>query len=414
MNKKYWLFLDGHAHCFIKKNEVLFYNTLNGRILRNTHVDILKLGKELSSEENLNVIQLDHVSIENTVISKFIADFRTAFMGDIIETTFSSEKPIQMMPLVKINRDIKYLKKHPMRSIGDFLMEYLSELNLFLNGDCKQNCTFCSYAYKQYSCCTKNEGAEISITDIKALLKEAHSCTLLNFNILGGNILKYTHLKELIEILNEFSATKKIHIHYQDFIKAKNLNLFQKSDFEIKLIVPPENNTEDIALALEIGKQYELNLSITFPIQSENDYHITEQKIHDLGLDNYIISPLYNGGNISFFEKNIFLDEQDISDSKPKSKDIYAREKINSNFFGKLSILSDGGIYANVNHKKLGKLGQDTLYDVLYMEMENGENWRKVRSKVKPCCDCTFEKLCPPISSYEYLMNRYNLCHINS
>jgi len=413
MNKKYWLFLDSHTHCFVKNHEALFYNTLNGKILRNTHADIIELSKNLTSKKNLNVIELDSVSIENTETSKFIKDLRKAFMGDIIDTSLSTEKPVQMMPLVKINRDIKYLKEHPMRSVGDFLMDYLSELNLFLNGDCTQNCTFCSYAYKQSNCCTKNEGTEISITDIKALVKQVESCTLLNFNIFGGNILNYSHLRELTEVLDEFTATKKIHIHYQDFINARNLNLFQKPAYEIKLIVPPENNSEAIALALEIGKKHNLNLSLIFPIESEEDYYITEQKIKCLELDKYLISPLYNGENTSFFEKNIFLEEQDICSYKPSSKEIYAREKINTNFFGKLTILSDGRIFANVNHKELGVLGQNTIYDVLFKEMNEGESWLKVRNDAKPCCDCTFEKLCPPISSYEYLMERNNLCHIN-
>jgi pseudo-rSAM protein len=411
-NKKYWLFLDGHTHCFVKDHEVLFYNSLNGKVLKNSNPKIIELGKQLLSKENLHVIEIDQEAIAVPDIAQFITNLRGEFMGDLIDTALTKEKPVQMMPMVKLDRDIKYLQEHPMRSVGDFLMNYLSELNIFLNGDCQQDCSICSYAYRQSHCCTKKEGQEISWEKLQLFLMEAATSTILNFNLYGGNILQYSHLKELTEVLNESPATKKLHIHYSNLLKADNLNLFQKPGYEIKLIVPVNNDADQLSQALQMGQQYGLNLSVIFFIESEEDYLATEQKIKSLSIENYSISPLFNGNNSAFFEENIFLEEQDICESKPSSKDIYAREKINTNFFGKLFLLSNGDIHANVNHEKLGVLGQDTLAQILYSEMETEKSWRQTRALVKPCSDCAFEKLCPSISPYEEVMERYNMCHI--
>ena len=129
-------------------------------------------------------------------------------------------------------------------------------------------------------------------------------------------------------------------------------------------------------------------------------------------IENSSFSPFFNGDNLKFFKENVFLDKADVFDNKPELKDIYANQIINKQQFGRLTILNNESMYANVNEKKLGILGKDSIYDVIYSEIKSVTNWRKVRKNIEPCKNCIYECLCPPVSNYEFVIGKNNLCNI--
>ena len=43
-------------------------------------------------------------------------------------------------------------------------------------------------------------------------------------------------------------------------------------------------------------------------------------------------------------------------------------------------------------------------------ELVNGSSWKKLRADIAPCSQCVLEKLCPPLSNYEYILKQNNLC----
>ena len=85
--------------------------------------------------------------------------------------------------------------------------------------------------------------------------------------------------------------------------------------------------------------------------------------------------------------------------------------EINKNDFGRLTVLPDDKIYANVNHAEIGVMGKDTIASVLYKEMTEGHSWLRIRDQ-KPCCDCIYQWLCPSPSNYELAIGKPNLCHV--
>ena len=91
---------------------------------------------------------------------------------------------------------------------------------------------------------------------------------------------------------------------------------------------------------------------------------------------------------------------------------ILVNNKLNSFFFGRLLVLSNGDAYADVNLKKLGNIYKNSLYEIIFQEMKSGKSWRRLRKNFEPCNQCVYELLCPPITSYETLIKRNNLCKI--
>jgi pseudo-rSAM protein len=120
----------------------------------------------------------------------------------------------------------------------------------------------------------------------------------------------------------------------------------------------------------------------------------------------------YEKFELDVFNKNIFNTLEDIFEAKPSQKDIFIRQAINQLNFGKLFILPDGSVYSNLNAPKLGTLQKHSLYDLIQKELYKQKNWFKLRKNDKPCKGCVYNLLCPPISTYEYVIGKYNLCNV--
>ncbi|NIR10844.1 MAG: hypothetical protein GTN82_35950, partial [Candidatus Aminicenantes bacterium] len=204
MKNQYWFYIDPYVHISLKGEAILFYNTYTGKIqeyIRNSLV--LRLVKRLLSSRNLRVIPLKKSDLANPLIREFVDNVKEYFMGDLIDASYSEGKPIQMPPIVKIQKDVKYLKAESVRSVGEGIMHYLSEIFLYVNDSCYQNCSICDIAYKQLPFCTarKKRNLELNLQHLEKFFEEIMSSTPVTLNILGGDIFKYSGLKKLVRLI---------------------------------------------------------------------------------------------------------------------------------------------------------------------------------------------------------------------
>jgi pseudo-rSAM protein len=413
-----WLFIHPFVYLSIKKNHAILYNTLNGRLLEyENDAEILQLIKRLDSARNLYVVKLANQHI-NPKIKKFITQIREKFMGDVVDTAFSSTKPIQTKPLLGLQRSLEEsttTASHNKLLSRDEIREYLNTITLYVNSQCKRNCTLCQGAYRQLLLCCKNSigNKEIYLKDIENLLRETEQSKLVKLNILGGDIFKYSKFPELVDLLNHISIKKEYFIHYLNLRgQANYLKLFENDTSRVNVLIhfPVEPGIfEDIVRQIEVGKAHH---SFHFIIQSDSDMETTEAFISKYQLEDVKVTPYFNGGNIAFFKRSVFLTKESILESRPTMHDILARTAINTLSFKKITILSDGAIYANVNNPRIGNLKKDYIFDLLDRELNRGKSWSRIRKHVMPCKSCVFHALCPPLSGYEYVMKRNNLCHI--
>ncbi len=425
MSKQYWFTIEAYVHISIKKDSLLLYNTLTGEALEYSgkrERKILHLVKKLQSPGNLRVILLTQDDMEDPAIRQFVNNARKYFMGDLIDTSYSKKKPVQMTPIVNIKKDVKFLKKDASRSVGEDIMTYLTEVFLYIDNRCKQNCGICGSAYKQFSCCTirKNRNGDMDPMKIRMFMEELKSCSLTSLNILGGDIFTQAKFAELLKILNSNPVQKTFYSHYLNVIKGNEdrnkvkakLKLLDTGSSSLKILVTFPMKKNILEEVIETIKTVGFNSEFVFIIQSEEECEKAETLVSSYRLDNYDFQPFYNGKNLEFFRQNVFLEKNEILQSKPTLNDIFQNSMVNKLNFGRLTVFPNGDIYANVNAPRLGVLGRDSLYDMLYKEMYQGKNWRKIRKNVMPCKSCTFESLCPPISNYNHAIGRNNLCDI--
>ena len=186
-----------------------------------------------------------------------------------------------------------------------------------------------------------------------------------------------------------------------------------------------ENNfTYSIAIHFPIDmhqwdktRQLLLNQSLpveyVFDVSSDEDCLQAEQIIDRFQIEKYRLNPVYTGGNIRFFEDNVFLTKEDILSSSLSVKDFFVHQAMNTNDFGKINIMPTGDVYANVNHPALGNIYTNSIYEIVNKEMEEGASWFRIRNYA-PCNECVYQWLCPPLSDYEIAIGRLNLCHVNN
>lgn len=253
----------------------------------------------------------------------------------------------------------------------------------------------------------------LKIDHIKRLIQEVKYCSLVNLNILGGDIFRYPKLERLVTLTTALQTQKNYYLHYLNAYANRNrLKSLAASDSRLKILVTFPARKEKLKLAIDAAVQSNLHFTLCFIIQGKKEFEEAEALVELFQVNKVEFFAFYNSSNTDFFKKNIYVDREDIGENRPTLKDIYTMGVVNSLDFGHLVILPNSRIYANVNKPSLGLMGKHSIYEIVLKEMKCGKSWHRIRKNVLPCKRCTFEMLCPPISNYNIIIGKNNLCHI--
>jgi len=398
-DKKYWLYIFPVVYCCKHEKRAILYNTQSGERIETDHSIVLGLLNSMHEKHNLGAICCTG-SVLNEIYP-FIVEFCNKKMGNIADIEQMPEKPIQLMPVLNLQRDIE--KQY---DFGTEVLQNLLELNIYPNNHCEQNCQHCNAYYRQALCCTSSDSSKtLDVSVLHNILSQIRFGVVGKINILGENILQYPDLFELNNIFADFKDKICFYIHYKNYEKNPVLE-----GFHTKLIVnfPVDNHTFDKTLS-EIDKE---KTSIHFIIENEEQYIETEELIENRNIAKYEIKPFFNGENIDFFKDNVFMIEEDVFNKTLSMREIFRNQKLNSNFFGVLHIFQDGSVKANPNTAILGSINTEKILDMVYKEMLENTAWRKIRNS-QPCGACLYQFICPSPSNYEITTGKPNLCHIH-
>jgi pseudo-rSAM protein len=411
-----WLYLEPFVHISLIRNKVLLYNTLNGKALEyDNNIKIYNLVKRLDYNKNLLVVKLTKSDLANTDIKSLLYKIRVNYMGDIINSPAIKFKPVQIKPIFNIQRSIQILKESGEASVGTNVMQNLTEVSININSECNLNCKNCKYTFKQFHFCTKYDRlkTELDIIYIKKIITALAGSSLKKLNITGGNILMYSKIEELTNLLLNYTSITEFYIHYKNILEYSDAFCLLNNKFMLNVLIDFPINLNGLESIKILINKKNIKTSFTFIINKIENLIEAEEHIVKLNIENYTILPYFDRSNLSFFKNNIFISKKDIYESKPTITDIYARQVINPNYFGKLGIMCNGSIYANLNGRVIGNIKNLDLNEAATKEMKEGTNWRKTRANITPCKDCLYKFICPPISDYEYGVGSYNLCKIN-
>ena len=399
--EKQWFTLNEDTFLWLKDDHGLAYNAENKKQSVFFLSDrIEKKCNQLLNIENLYTTEITEEELNDKDINQWIQSLIDINAGYLTYNVAFENRPVSLKPILKIqDKKAHYELKHTEGIRGEVLQN-LHELTFYLNGSVHG-----SNDYFKQTICPLKDCLVLDSSKVLSFISNSRSPFLSNINLVG-NLFSYPDFERLINDISDYSVQCIIYIMVQDILdnmqKIKEINrpdlirfnMLIDSSFEIQYL-------QDIALPF----------SITAFVYSENDFMHFSNMFEAFSAEQHTrFIPLYNKENLPFFESNIFVDKEELDTIELSKNEIFMRQALNTGDFGKLTIMPDGNVYANVNATALGTI-DDSPYSIVYKEFMNGQSWLKVRDQT-PCDDCIYQWLCPSPSNYETLIGQPNLCHV--
>lgn len=412
--KKFWFYLDPYTFVFKGIRGWLVYNSLNGESIDvdNSQTEITRILEEINKKDSGYCTLLTERQVENEIIHRFINNIKKTFCGDIIDCSLSKVKPFVIKPLLDLLNDPRKSELSKDMFNHDNLLSYIHDVSIYINTTCKMFCKYCNAYYKQNQFCTLyTQKQMLCIEDYNELLLRLNTIGIKKIKLFGGDLLSCSLFDELLKLIDYFNIDVEIYIHYRNILPLKlshiefnnNLSFFILSD---SISIKEEN-------IKKLDRECSLNnifYSWIFVITSEDELNIINNLINDNKISANLF-PFFNGSNLDFFKQYVYLNKGDILDETISKKQIFSRQVLNENFFGKISIMPDGSVYTNLNGTSIGNLKTNSLNEIIYNEISKGDSWLHTRSQ-GICLDCRFRYLCPSPGSYELVIGNRSLCNV--
>ncbi len=376
--ENYWFWIEPYVYLSMIDNKALLYNTLDKNLIESNDRDVISLLNKTIDRNNGGVAYLGKEMLQKKSIVQFIELLRKYYMGDIMDAKFSNSKPIQLLPYCDLNYDRGIYKKQNFSPYSDILNKLL-EIKFHL----------------------KSLSESEKFLPILEAIPE-NICLVFSIQEKGDisdNFLKF---------LDRYKSMKDFSFSY---INIPKINFNEISNIRIKITMEFPINKSIWMESKLIIENLHCDIEYIIDVRSEEEYDYFETFFYENHIDKYQIRPKYTGENMDFFKKCVFLDKEDILSSDLSIKDIIANQAINIYDFGKINIFENGDVYANIHHPKLGNIFEDTIYELVQKEVDEGCSWFRIRDQY-PCNKCLYQWLCPSPSDYEILLNRPNLCNI--
>lgn len=388
MKSEYWFVLKQSVFVWEKGSDCYFYDSASfiGQRFVLEDSETIRFVKAIADIDNLYSLPLNQEELEITGIRFIVEKLVTLGFAKLINKCDVNEKPIQLPPILDLQSDVHRLIDGTQTdmTVGDDVLKNLQVLNIKLD----------------------NNATPLFIDKLVRMLDRLSHASLLDLAVHGYS-LSLSIPDAFWEQLEALSCLKRFVLSLDENSCCLVEQL--KERFSSRIIfdfdVVPDNH--EIVEELE---KMEVDLKYNFLIFSEEDFAWTSKFIDAYQIKKYQIIPRYNGRNLDFFKSCIYVDEQDILDSRQTKQNIFAHQALNTNDFGKLTITTDGKVYANLHHQAIGGIDED-LRMLVYKEMSKGSSWLRVRD-MYPCSKCIFQWLCPSPSDYELEIGKPNLCHV--
>ncbi|MCL2290686.1 MAG: TIGR04150 pseudo-rSAM protein [Bacteroidetes bacterium] len=406
---KYWLGILSHVYYVQKQGKALLYNTQNGENIHTENHQVIDLLEQMHERKNLGVTEIDNKTYNHPDIKIFIKESVSKNICLFNKMIEGEPKPIQLMPILNLQRDVERLQKEEGRSLGEDVLHYLSDITIYINHSCELECAPCRNYFMQFFHCSQSFNAEnVDFNLLMSFLKQLTFTIIRRLSITGGNIFLYPHFTELITFLQKEKIKPMFGIHSGNIDPGKMILL---DDFPVEIFVsfPLEDAFVHNIVSQLKRKEY---TKIIFCITSEEMYQQAESLISEYVIENYEYKAFYNGDNELFFKNNVYFSKDDLFCDTISQRMIFAHQKLNTNFFGKIYLFPNGDIKAHPSKESLGNSKREPLVKILEKEMRTNTAWRAIRDQT-PCSECLYQFLCPSLSEYEWALNKSNLCNIN-
>lgn len=321
------------------------------------------------------------------------------FYGELFDM---ENRPIQFSPQVKINNNdpinISSIskaddKENALNVIGTDILGNILEISIYYNTLTLPNCY--KDAYLQYLYPIQNvESIRFDNFD-KLLFADYPNLSKVNF-ILGDFLIEnIDYLQKNIQDL--INRNIEVNLYVVDYVYDDIPDLFLMLFANIYVWYDSFSRFKKSTKRMASQKNYFLVYSTETLQELETLSNIDE------------IYPLYYN-NIDFVEDYLSFRKEELLSIGISGRNILMNQYVNSNFFGELSIYPNGNVFSCKNGEPLGNIYRDLVKDMLMKEFCQTRYWFMTRNNLSICRDCIFNTICPPITSNELYMNKWNFC----
>lgn len=124
--KNYWFSLKSHIYVEFKNSKILLYDTERGNYIETELNGAIALISQMYEAKNLGVALLTKEMQADTNILNFVKDILKKQMGDLTDVEKCPSKPVRLIPILNLQKDVDRLKKKREDSIliGKDTMHY--------------------------------------------------------------------------------------------------------------------------------------------------------------------------------------------------------------------------------------------------------------------------------------------------
>ncbi len=400
-----WLCLKPEVYYVCKKNRVLLYNTKTGICKQTEDQTAIDILQELYSRKNPGSIPLD--TPDTNLCPSFIRECISCGLIDSEPYVPERKRPVRLAPILNLQRDVDKMGQETGRSAGEDVLNYLADVTVHINGRCGHECTYCATFPNQICHCTRIPHVEeIELETLTLFFDQIGYVPLRRLFVTGGDILKHSHWNEFLHFFSSRGICPTLGLQYQNITKEDMKKL---KEFPIHIFIDApfdKSHLKNVATWTN-----SMDTHFQFSVTSIAGYNEIMQMVEECGISNYSVVPFYTETNLAFFEEQIFVDEKDIVSDPAEMRLLFARQRMNTHFFGRMMMFPNGDIKANFNGRLLGNIHQQHIATLIEKELISKVFWRYTRN-APPCTDCLFQFLCPSPSNYELALGKNNLCHV--
>jgi pseudo-rSAM protein len=408
--ESYWLFLEPFVHCVTAGDDVLIYNSVTHTVTEyKSSPGISSLCRDLDDPSKGFTVRISPGD-ENSEIRDFISGLRNSHSGDLIRAIGDTRPAVIRPRPVLVNYPPP--EEFPGFNVGD----YLKNIYFSLNASEIPAAHGYTWAMYQFPCFTYNERGytELAPADVLKNYLPYDGIPGLTMDLTGADITQYSRLDELITHLKKLVSSVVFHIPFpcHDPEVIEQLIRLKNSRISFYVTLPEGTSLLPGLIDNPWFRLKKSRIDFNFIIRSLEEYNNVAAILSETGLKRVFFLPYYDKENMEFFRENIFLSRDDIMGSKPGQRQVYSRQILNDQGFGKLYVMPSGEVFANMNEAPLGNIHNETITGLVKREIYTGKGWNLNRMQVSPCSGCLYRFLCPPVGNYERFMQRFNFCDI--
>ena len=392
------LYLYPDIHIWQNQNDVLFFDARDGRKIKFP----LNPQRTRVVEMLLDLKYLYCVSINDSCKEDdlFLTIVKEGF-GEFLSYDFDS-RPISIPPRYFIKNSYSFQEE----SYNLRVRDYVRTVTINIGGNCKNTCRNCSILSKQIPFCVRGEElSEKQLAGVKRQVEALSSLEKINVIISSPDP---TVLNKGLQL--RFNGV--LTVYYVSWLNVSTelvSALSSGNNTIIKILVDLSIVSRDsLETILALQQSFKDTVIVVFCVTCEEDIRVIEQ-FDVTTRENVEIKLLFTGKDREHIRQHYLLNEKDLQDLNADDNRIFGNRELNFALFGELIIHSDGTIRLNENTEVIGTI-EDDWTEMLNKALNKPNPWLLTRSKTKPCLNCIYRDLCPPIRNLELYLGDKLAC----